>query len=77
MNKISKYRILGSLIFLLIFLTTWTTLHLTAEGLDVGYKGMISTGLTAILTPRIKKIDTQSGNKIQIKWLLLKRPISI
>jgi len=77
MSKRTKYRVLSSLAFFVIFFTIWTILHVTVKGLDVGYKGMISGGLTAILAPRIKKINTQSGDKIQIKWIFLKKPISV
>ncbi|MDB4241564.1 hypothetical protein N9820_01405 [Polaribacter sp.] len=35
----------------------------------------ISAGLAVILSPRKKKIKTQTGEKTQITWVFLKAPI--
>jgi hypothetical protein len=37
----------------------------------------IAAGLAVILSPRKKKITTQTGEKTQITWLFLKKPISL
>ena len=37
----------------------------------------ITASLAVILSPKKKKIQTQSGNKTQITWIFLKTPIFI
>ena len=38
-------------------------------------RGAISAGLAVFLSPRKKKIQTQTGVKTQITWIFLKTPI--
>ena len=38
---------------------------------------MISAGIMVILSPRIKEYETQSGKQMQVKWIFLKKPISV
>ncbi|GAL67973.1 hypothetical protein JCM19301_2885 [Jejuia pallidilutea] len=38
---------------------------------------MISAGIMAILLPRIKEYETQSGKQIQLKWFFLKTNFNI
>ncbi len=77
MNKTTKYRILCAIAFFIIFLIIWYTLNFTFEKLDGAYRAMISGGLSAILAPRVHKVKTQSGSQIYLKWIFLKKPISI
>ena len=37
----------------------------------------LAAGIAVILSPRKKKIETQSGKKTQITWIFLKEPIFI
>ncbi|MDY7395165.1 hypothetical protein UMM65_07915 [Aureibaculum sp. 2210JD6-5] len=68
MNKKTKVRILWYLSFLVIFLIVWTILHFAFKNLESPYKGMISGGISALLAPRIKEYETQSGKQVQLKW---------
>lgn len=77
MNKKTKVKILRYLVFSGIFLIIWTILHFTFESLSAGYKGMICGGLSVILAPRINEYESQSGKQMQLKWIFLKKPISI
>lgn len=77
MNIKTKVRILSYLVFFIIFLIVWTILHYAFVNLENPYKGMISAGVSAILAPRINEYNTQSGKQIQLKWIFLKKPISI
>ncbi len=77
MNNKTKVRILSYLAFVVIFLIIWAILHFAFENLANPYKGMISAGISAILSPRINEYKTQSGNQMQLKWVFLKKPISI
>ena len=38
---------------------------------------VIAASLAALLAPRRKKIKTQTGEKTQITWIFLKKPILI
>ena len=77
MNKKIKVRILWYLSFLVIFLIVWTILHFALENLGNPYKGLISGGIAALLSPRIKKYENQSGKQTQLKWIFTKKTITI
>jgi hypothetical protein len=77
MNKKTKVRILWYSTFLVIFLIVWTFLHLAVENLGNPYKGMISGGIAGLLSPRITEYETQSGKQTQIKWIFMKKAITL
>ncbi|EAR11490.1 hypothetical protein PI23P_06101 [Polaribacter irgensii 23-P] len=77
MNKKTKVIILRYLISFIIFLIVWIILHFSFENLENPYKAMISAGIMAILSPRIKEYETQSEKKMQVMWIFLRKPISI
>jgi hypothetical protein len=77
MNKKTKVRILWYLSFLVIFLIVWTILHFAFENLDNPYKGMISGGIAGLLSPKITEYETQSGKQTQLKWIFMKKVITI
>jgi hypothetical protein len=71
-QKIKLFYFLG---FLLVFLIVWSILHWSFPNLEAAYKGMISAGVAAIFSPRISEYESQSGKKMQIKWLFFKKII--
>jgi hypothetical protein len=77
MNIKTKVRILSHLVFIVIFLITWTILHFTFEHLENPYKGMISAGVSSIFAPRLNEFQSQSGKQMQLKWIFLRKPITI
>jgi hypothetical protein len=77
MNLKTRVRIISYLAFFIIFLIIWSILHFTFNDLENPYKGMISAVITAIVAPRINIYQAQSGKKIQLKWLFLKKPINM
>ena len=77
MNKKTKVKILWYLSFLIIFLIVWTILHFTFGNLESPYKGMISGGIAGLLSPRITEYETQSGKQTQLKWIFIKKAITI
>ncbi len=79
-NKISikaKARILNYVLFFLIFLVIWVTLYFVFENLEDSYKGMISAFVSVILSPRLNEYKTQSGSGLQLKWIFIKKVISL
>tara|TARA_R110002050_G_scaffold20125_4_gene57222 strand:+ start:12824 stop:12967 length:144 start_codon:yes stop_codon:yes gene_type:complete len=38
-------------------------------------RAVIAAGVAVFLSPRKKKISTQTGEKTQITWIFLKKPI--
>ncbi|CAI8252115.1 MAG: Uncharacterised protein [Polaribacter sp. SA4-10] len=64
--------------FLVVFVLTLSFIFFFDYVLDIENR-MISTGIAAslavILSPRKKKIKTQTGEKTQITWIFLKEPI--
>ena len=77
MNKKTKIIILRYLISFIIFLIVWVILDFSFKNLGNPYKGMISAGIMAILSPRIKEYETQSGKQTQLKWIFMKKVIKI
>jgi len=64
--------------FLVVFVLTLSFIFFFDYVLDIENR-MISAGIAAslavILSPRKKKIKTQTGEKTQITWIFLKEPI--
>ena len=77
MNKKTKVKIIWHFSFFVIFLIIWTVLHFTFENLDSAYKGMISGGISGLLSPRITEHETQSGKQTQLKWIFMKKVITV
>jgi hypothetical protein len=77
MNKLTKVKIIWHFSFFVIFLIIWAILHFSFENLESAYKGLISGGISGLLSPRITEYETQSGKKTQLKWIFLKKVISI
>ena len=75
MNTKSKLTIIYYLIFLSIFLVIWFIVDYTFQDLDKPYIGMISAGFAGLLSPRLKTFDSQAGQKLQFKWIFLKKSI--
>lgn len=77
MNKKTKMRILWYGSFLVIFLIVWVTLHFAFKNIGDPYKGMISGGVAGLLSPRITEYETQSGKKTQLKWIFMKKAMTL
>jgi hypothetical protein len=77
MSAKNKIIVLRYLISFIIFIVVWFLLDLAFENLQTPYKGMISAVVMVILSPRVKEYDTQSGKQAQLKWIFLKKAISI
>lgn len=66
--------------YLVIFLLTLIFMFLFGFVLGIEnsmIRGGISAVLAVFLGPRKKKINTQAGEKTQITWIFLKKPIVI
>lgn len=77
MNIKTKIKLLSHFAFLVIFLIIWLILYFTFENLEHQYKAMLSAGVSTILAPRIHEYPTQSGKQMQLKWIFLRKPITI
>lgn len=75
MNK--KTKILWYLSLLIIFLIVWAILHFTFRNLNSPYKAMVSGVIARLLLPKITEYETQSGKQIQLKWIFMKKVITI
>lgn len=73
MNRKTKIRILVALTFLIIYSIIWVILHFAFKDLSNVYVGMIAAALAVILSPRINNYEGQTGNKIQVKWIFMKK----
>lgn len=77
MNRKTKIKILVSLTFLIIYAIIWAILHFAFKDLSNIYVGAITAALAVILSPRINNYESQTGNKIQIKWIFMKKLLDI
>lgn len=77
MIKSLKYRALCFLASCLIYLIIWCGLKFVFTEAHEAYKIMISSVFAVILAPKIHIFKTQFRTKRQIKWIFLKKMISI
>lgn len=71
MKNLIKY---PRLIFVMLFLVMYYLMYIS--GIENGMlRTVFSTTLALVLSPRKKKIKTQTGEKTQITWLFLKESI--
>lgn len=70
MNLLKKYHFLvyPNLFLILFFGTSFL-------GIGTIPRAIIAAGIGIILSPRVRKVQTQSGEKKQLKWVFLKEPI--
>ncbi len=64
-------------IFFVIFLIIWLVIHNLFQDLSSPILGAITAMITVLLAPQRQVIKTQSGEKVQLKWLFSKRVIHI
>lgn len=65
------------LVSFVIALIVFLTLHFLVKIESAITKGAIAGAIGGILAPKRTKIDTQIGERTQIKWFLLKEPMFI
>lgn len=73
MNRKTKIRIFVALTFLIIYSIIWAILYFAFKDLSNVYIGTIAAVLAVILSPRINNYESQTGNKIQVKWIFMKK----
>ena len=72
-----KTRILYSLMFFVVYLIIWVILSFMFENIEDSYKGMICACVTVVLSPRLNNYKTQSGYGLQLRWIFIKKVISL
>ena len=55
----------------------WVIMKLSFENMNEPIRAMISGGFTAIFSPRVVNYKTQSGDKFQLNWIVLKKTIKL
>ena len=71
MKLLKKYYVL---IYPILFVNLFFGMKLL--GLESAItRAIIAAGIGIVLSPRVKKIQTQAGEKKQLTWLFLKEPI--
>ncbi|MFC4268166.1 hypothetical protein [Polaribacter marinivivus] len=71
MNKIAQYpRLVFVFFFVFIYLITYLS------GIENAMlRTVFSITLAFVISPRRKKLKTQTGEKTQVTWIFLKKPI--
>ncbi|WP_196888659.1 hypothetical protein [Aureivirga sp. CE67] len=70
-------KFLSALLFVLIFMISWSILYFFFDQIHNNFKGAISGVIAIIFAPKIIKAESQSGRVIQIKWIFLSKVISL
>ena len=71
-----KTIILYFILFILFFILLWFFCSLIFPNIEGALKAGLIGGLTALISPRIRKKETQIGTKMELIWFLYKKPIS-
>ena len=75
MSKKTKVRILAMFTSLILFLGTWQFIDFIFDCPQLWMLAAISVLVSRILTPAITTVDTQSGSKLQVKWIFYKKAV--
>ncbi len=75
-NKI-KAKGIHFISFIIIYMCLYFLFLNLMESMDRTYLTGITFFIAIIISPKTKVITTQSGDKIQITWMFLKKPILI
>lgn len=71
----TKAKFFQGLLFLIVFLLTWLLADFLLEkNMDhrAGILGVIAAALALLLTPKMKTIESQSGQQIQVSSIFIK-----
>ena len=77
MNLITKAYLFKIVLFIAIYLIIYYLAKIYFKNVNGKYIAVIVAVITALLAPQMKKVETQSGDKIQIKWIFSKKTILI
>ena len=77
MNNKTKIILLSFALSLVIFVIIWGIMGFLFPNLENPYKSMISAGIMFILSPKLKILRSQSGLKLQMTWIFIKKTITV
>ena len=77
MNLKTKANIFSLIIFLVIYTIVWVIIYYIFDRLNMLTVSAITAGVAVMLSPQEKIIETQSGKKVQLKWLFFDKVITI
>ena len=77
MTKHTKAIIISNTIYIAVFIISWWLLSLPVDKITTVNKSGIAALFTFVVSPRVTRIQMQSGEKLQIKWLFSKKVIII
>jgi len=73
----TKIKILNRIVFYIVFIIIWLILDIDFNDFPNSLiKVFICVGLTWTLSPKINNFKTQSGDKIQLKWIFSKKTLT-
>lgn len=75
MNLRTKIYLLHYTVFLGVFLMLWFAFELIFEGLDLKIQALLCAVIARLLSPKIKTVDSQAGQQIQLKWFFLEKSL--
>ena len=75
MIKIAETFLFRAILFLIIFLNVYGTLVFFVPNFKKSFALLISLLISHLLSPTLKYIQTRGVNRIQLKWMFLKKPL--
>ncbi len=74
MDKKIKIKILSRLVFYIAFIAIWIMLDIDFNDFQSSvFKVAFCGALAWVLSPRVNNFKTQSGDKMQLKWIFSKK----
>ncbi|WP_066224645.1 hypothetical protein [Formosa haliotis] len=77
MKKVTQYKIFTFVIFIILFFLIWAFFNHFFESLNEAFRAILTGGITALLAPRVQNVKTATGEEHQLRWIFLKKPITI
>jgi len=74
MTTKTKYFIYSILLFTILYVGIWFVLKYFFTNMSLSTSG-IAIVLAMLFSPRMSEIETQTGNKMQFKWIFSKKVV--
>ncbi len=77
MYRKTSARILGIILFLVVFVVLWYILKFGFAGLEHNYRLLIAVGAAWLVSPSLSTYQTESGERFLLKWRFLNKEVRL
>lgn len=75
MTRIAERYFFKATLFVIIFLNVYGAIDFFLPGLKKSFAFLLSLPVSQLLAPSLRFIQTRGVNRIQLKWMFLKKPL--